>query len=114
MAVSEPSPIRSSSETSSSCPRSASRPNRARELHGVSEEIDLAPGGWLAILLEEVGEVARAMQDETPADVRKELIHVAAMTLRFANRVGLEEPAYCYCSSSRCEPGTCPGNPKEA
>jgi len=36
---------------------------------------------WMAILMEEVGEVARAVLDDEPRDYRKELIQVAAVAV---------------------------------
>lgn len=55
-------------------------------------QLDLSDGQWLAILVEEVGEVARAMCDRTNGDMdaaeaydqmHAELVQVAAMALRF-------------------------------
>lgn len=43
---------------------------------------------WLPVLVEEVGEVARAMCDrEPPARVREEMIQVAAMALAWADAI---------------------------
>lgn len=43
---------------------------------------------WLPVLVEEVGEVARAMCDREPARrVREELIQVAAMALAWADAI---------------------------
>lgn len=42
------------------------------------------PAGLLTALVEEVGEVAKAMLDESMDRVRKECIQVAAMALRLA------------------------------
>ena len=41
----------------------------------------LASEIWLAILVEEVGEVARAVLDEKPEDYTKELVQVAAVAV---------------------------------
>lgn len=48
------------------------------------EEGVLTDAEWLAVLTEEVGEVARAIQDESDAALRRELAQVAAMAARFA------------------------------
>lgn len=48
------------------------------------EEDRLGDAEWLTVLVEEVGEVARAMQDETDDALRGELVQVAAMAMRFA------------------------------
>jgi NTP pyrophosphatase (non-canonical NTP hydrolase) len=52
---------------------------------------------WLPVLVEEVGEVARAMCDRESAErVREELIQVAAMALAWADAIGhtlANEPA---------------------
>lgn len=37
---------------------------------------------WLTILMEEVGEVARAIIEEKPGDYRKELVQVAAVVVQ--------------------------------
>lgn len=51
-------------------------------------------GNWLAILIEEVGEVAQAMQSGSPSskdsdanNLYEELIHVAAVASAFAEQV---------------------------
>jgi len=36
---------------------------------------------WMVILMEEVGEVARAIFDENPANYREELVQVAAVAV---------------------------------
>src|SRR5690348_13567092 len=53
---------------------------RAIMLHG--DEAGNVDADWLAILVEEVGECAKAMIDETDADLRKEIVQAAAMCLR--------------------------------
>ncbi len=35
--------------------------------------------GWLAILMEEVGEIAKAMLEHNPAQMRTEIVHAAAV-----------------------------------
>jgi len=54
----------------------------AREKHP-DEEGQLTDAEWLAVLTEEVGECARAIQDETDDRLKEELGHVAAMALRW-------------------------------
>ena len=55
---------------------------RARYKHP-DEEGKLTDAEWLAVLTEEVGECARAIQDETDEHLRQELVQVAAMALRW-------------------------------
>ena len=55
----------------------------AREKHP-GEEGALTDAEWLAVLTEEVGETARAIQDEDDAALRRELAQVAAMACRWA------------------------------
>jgi NTP pyrophosphatase (non-canonical NTP hydrolase) len=55
----------------------------AREQHP-NEEGMLTDAEWLAVLTEEVGECARAIQDESDAALRTELVQVAAMACRWA------------------------------
>lgn len=53
---------------------------RQDELWGPVEDRDGSFGFWLAVLVEEVGEVANAMLEEMPWDeVRTELVQVAAV-----------------------------------
>lgn len=70
---------------------------RQNELHGVQRQSD---GEWLAILIEEVGEVAQTMQIGTAAskptdakDKYKELIQVSAVAKAWAEQVleGMDE-----------------------
>jgi hypothetical protein len=56
---------------------------RAREQHPDEEGV-LTDAEWLAVLSEEVGECAKAIQDETDAHLRAELVQVAAMAMRWA------------------------------
>lgn len=68
---------------------------RAHELHGPSghscEQMPPDDSRWLPVLVEEVGEVARAICDgETPARVREELVQVAAMALAWADAIELD------------------------
>lgn len=56
--------------------------DRARTLHP-GEEGKLTDAEWLAVLTEEVGECARAIQDESDAELRAELVQVAAMAARW-------------------------------
>ncbi len=56
---------------------------RQKELHGPNP---IPTGKELQILVEEVGEVARAMQ-ENPDRMYEELIQVAAVAIRWANMV---------------------------
>ena len=44
---------------------------------------NLTPFFWLAILVEEVGEVAKAALEVRDNDIRKEAVHVAAVALAF-------------------------------
>lgn len=55
---------------------------RARERHPDEEGV-LTDAEWLAVLTEEVGECAHAIQDETDAALRAELVQVAAMAARW-------------------------------
>lgn len=54
----------------------------AREKHPGEEGV-LTDAEWLAVLTEEVGECARALQDEGDDELRRELAQVAAMALRW-------------------------------
>lgn len=56
---------------------------RARQKHPREEGI-LTDAEWLTVLVEEVGEAARAMQDETDERLHEELVQVAAMAARWA------------------------------
>lgn len=51
------------------------------------EEGKLTDAEWLTVLVEEVGECARAMQDETDERLREELLQVAAMAARWASAI---------------------------
>lgn len=60
-------------------------------------------GTWLAILVEEVGEVAEAMQkglvsekDTDASDLLKELIQVAAVAVAIAEQVREKEENICF------------------
>lgn len=55
----------------------------ARKKHP-GEEGRLTDAEWLAVLTEEVGECARAIQDESDERLRAELVQVAAMAMRWA------------------------------
>jgi NTP pyrophosphatase (non-canonical NTP hydrolase) len=46
----------------------------------------------MAVLVEEVGEVARALQDQGAAELRTECVQVAAMALRMALEGAREYP----------------------
>lgn len=68
---------------------------RAHEKHSAkgrsAEQMPWTDPFWLPVLVEEVGEVARAMCDREPAErVREELIQVAAMALAWADAVESE------------------------
>lgn len=54
----------------------------AREKHPGEEGV-LTDAEWLAVLTEEVGECARAIQDEGDDELRRELAQVAAMAARW-------------------------------
>ncbi len=43
---------------------------------------------YLAVLMEEVGEVARAMLEDEPKQLRTELVEVAAVCVRMLERSG--------------------------
>lgn len=60
----------------------------AREKHPDEEGV-LTDAEWLAVLTEEVGECARAIQDETDVRLRAELVQVAAMAMRWALSIPL-------------------------
>lgn len=51
------------------------------------EEGVLTDAEWLAVLTEEVGECAKAIQDESDAALREELAQVAAMAARWASSI---------------------------
>lgn len=55
----------------------------ARQKHPGEEGV-LTDAEWLAVLTEEVGECARAIQDEDDAALRRELAQVAAVATRWA------------------------------
>ena len=55
----------------------------ARAKHPDEEGV-LTDAEWLAVLTEEVGECARAIQDETDEHLRAELVQVPAMAMRWA------------------------------
>lgn len=59
---------------------------RARRVHPGEEGV-LSDAEWLTVLVEEVGECARAMQDETDERLREELVQVAAMAARWAGAI---------------------------
>jgi hypothetical protein len=61
---------------------------RARAKHP-GEEGRLTDAEWLAVLTEEVGECARAIQDETDDALREELVQVAAMAKRWYESIPL-------------------------
>jgi len=46
--------------------------------------------GWLAILVEEVGEVAEAILEKNPSDIRDELIDVAAVAVAAIEHMDLD------------------------
>lgn len=48
-----------------------------------NEEGVLTDAEWLAVLMEEVGECARAIQDESDDALRKEIAQVAAVAARW-------------------------------
>lgn len=61
---------------------------RARRKHPDEEGV-LTDAEWLAVLTEEVGECARAIQDETDERLREELVQVAAVAARWARSIPL-------------------------
>lgn len=87
---------------------------RARFKHP-NEEGELTDAEWLAVLTEEVGEAARAIQDETDERLRAELVQVAAMAMRWAVSIphGRVRPPWAQRNNpatglSRCR-SACPG-----
>lgn len=60
------------------------------------EEGRLSDAEWLAVLTEEVGECARAIQDETDERLLAELVQVAQVALRWALSIplGRERPPW--------------------
>lgn len=48
---------------------------------------DIGPGLWLAVLTEEVGEVARAMLEKDPRELKRELVQVAATAMQMASNI---------------------------
>lgn len=65
------------------------------------EEGKLTDAEWLAILTEEVGEVARAIQDETDAHLKTELAQVVAVAIRWARSIpqGRQRPPWATVGS---------------
>lgn len=59
--------------------------NRQDVLWGADR--DLSHGQWLVILVEEVGEVAKAMQEGDWKDIRTELIQVAAVCVAWLENI---------------------------
>jgi hypothetical protein len=76
---------------------------RARAKHGVEEELTNGDGEWLAILVEEVGECAKSMQDETDAELRAELIQAAAMAVKWVLAVERRTAAAIECRDTTTE-----------
>ncbi len=58
---------------------------RQERLHPDEDHPD---GVFLAVLMNEVGEVAQAMLDGEPKQLRDELVHVAAVCIRRLERSG--------------------------
>ena len=57
---------------------------RAEDLHGVNP--NLSDEIWMRILVEEIGEVARAIHENKPSkNIIEELIQVSAVSLRWAD-----------------------------
>lgn len=52
-----------------------------------TEDGTLTDAEWLAVLVEEVGECAKAIQDESDEELRAELSQVAAMACRWATSI---------------------------
>lgn len=91
---------------------------RARLKHPGEEGV-LTDAEWLAVLTEEVGECARAIQDEGDDALRAELAQVAAVAMRWALSIphGRQRPPWAVRASrfpacprggechGDCEPG---------
>lgn len=56
---------------------------RQEDLHGHKKELWQNVGIRLAVLTEEVGEVAAAIQDGNTEDLRRELVQVAAVAIKW-------------------------------
>jgi NTP pyrophosphatase (non-canonical NTP hydrolase) len=56
---------------------------RQDAIYGIASERGITYGEWLTILVEEVGEVAKAINDNDRGELRKELVQVAAVALAF-------------------------------
>lgn len=92
--------------------------NRARAKHP-NEEGVLTDAEWLAVLTEEVGECARAIQDDGDAELRAELAQVAAVVARWYASIPLgrvrppwstaSAVANFTCGASRKGAAPCPG-----
>jgi NTP pyrophosphatase (non-canonical NTP hydrolase) len=54
---------------------------RQDALHGAAANRGYAPEAWLAVLVEEVGEVASAIQARDPSEMVAELLQVAAVAI---------------------------------
>jgi hypothetical protein len=64
----------------------AERAHQDRE-HGPPRERGYTWADWMVVLIEEVGEVAKAMQDGGVNDVRDEIVDVAAVALAMLEAV---------------------------
>lgn len=54
-------------------------------VHGPPEYRDITAAEWLTILVEEIGEVASAIQEDDFGNLQTELIQVAAVSSSFAS-----------------------------
>ena len=61
------------------------RAERARQdaRYGPAADRGYSPYQWLAVLTEEVGEVAKAINDCDTVNLQEELVHVAAVAIAF-------------------------------
>ena len=60
---------------------------RQDDLWGKATERDYTPEKWLAVLVEEVGEVAKSIQDGSVENLKEELTQVAAVAIAFLETI---------------------------
>ena len=65
---------------------------RQDDLWGKATERDYTPEKWLAVLVEEVGEVAKSIQDGEVENLKEELTQVAAVAIAFLETLPNKEP----------------------
>jgi NTP pyrophosphatase (non-canonical NTP hydrolase) len=60
---------------------------RDRQDEKWSTHRQIKPSIWLAILVEEIGEVAKAMLQQKPYEMRKELVQVCAVSMAWLEAI---------------------------